>query len=79
MPAIKLMKDYLQNRKQRIKIKSSYSDCEDITLGIPQWSILLFNIFLCDLFLEDENNYSANYADDTTTYFLVAQQKKSML
>ena len=29
---------------------------------------MLFNIFLCDLFLEDENNYFANYADDTTPY-----------
>ena len=30
----------------------------------------MFNIFLCDLFLEDENNYFANYADDTTPYFV---------
>ena len=29
----------------------------------------MFNIFLCDLFLEDENNYFANYADDTTPYY----------
>ena len=29
---------------------------------------LLFNIFLCGLFLEDENNYFANYADDATPY-----------
>ena len=53
-------------------MESSYSDWEDITSGIPQGSILeplLFNIFLCDLFLEDENNYFANYADDTTPYF----------
>ena len=66
-----LKTDYLQNWKQRTKIGSSYSDCEDIILGVPQGSILgplLFNIFLCDLFLEDENDYFANYADDTTTY-----------
>ena len=31
---------------------------------------LLFNTFLCDLFLEDGNNYFANYADDTTPYFV---------
>ena len=24
----------------------------------------------CDLFLEDENNYIANYTDDTTRYFV---------
>ena len=39
--------------------------------GVPQGSSILgplsFNIFLYDLFLEDENNYFANYADDTTS------------
>ena len=72
LPALKLIKDYLQNRKQRTKIGYSYSDWEDITSGVPQGSILgplLFNISLCDLFLEDENNYFANYADDTTPYY----------
>ena len=44
---------------------------EDITSGVLQASILgplLFNIFLCDIFFEDESSYFANYADDTTPY-----------
>ena len=69
LPALKLITDYLQNQKQRTKIGSVYSDLEDVTSGAPQGSILgplLFNISLCDLFLGDETNHFANYADDTT-------------
>ena len=56
---------------------SSYSDLEDITSGVPQRLILeplLLNIFLniYDLFFEDENNYFANYADDTIPYSVVS-------
>ena len=72
LPATKLIKDYLGNRKQRTEIESSYSNWEDITSGVSQGSILgllLFNIFLCDLFFDNGNNYFDNYADDVTPYF----------
>ena len=70
-PALKLMQDYLQNRKQRTKIGTTYSNWQDIPDYVTQGSILgpiLFNIFLCDLFLDQGNNYFNNYADDTTRY-----------
>ena len=68
-----MIQDYLLNRKQRTKIGSSYSTWENIISGVPQGSILgplLFNIFLCDLFLEHENCCYVNYADDTTPYIV---------
>ena len=42
-----------------------------ILFGVPQGSILdpiLFNIFLCNLFLFLQNKNVASYADDTTPY-----------
>ena len=79
LPALKLITDYLQNQKQRTKIGSIYSDWEDIISGVPQDSILVtlfFNIFLCDLFLEDKNNYFANYAYYTTPYSVGSTTKE---
>ena len=62
---------YLKGRKQRIKINSSYSAFAVILFGVPQGSILgplLFNIYICDLFIEDSDIDIANYADDNTPY-----------
>ena len=62
---------YLKNRMERTKINSEYSSREEIMFGVPRGSILgpiLFNIFLCDLFLILENNYIGSYADDNTPY-----------
>ena len=71
LTALKLVRSYLSNRKQRTKINSSYSSWLEIIFGVPQGSILgplLFNVFLIDLFFIIENTDIASYADDNTPY-----------
>ena len=69
--SLRLLLDYLTNRKQRTKIGSSCSSWCDINTGVPQGSILgplLFNIFINDLFFSITKSEVYNFADDNTLY-----------
>ena len=65
--------DYFSNRRQRVRVNSSYSDWTQITEGVPQGSILgplFFNIYICDLLFALQGHNIASYADDTTPFSL---------
>ena len=67
--ALKVMYNYLTDRKHRTKVNDHFSDFIDLLLGVPQGSILgplLFNIYICDLLFFVEEDNATSYADDTT-------------
>ena len=63
--SLKLLKSYLTNRQQRVKIGNATSEWKEILKGVPQGSIL-FNIFINDMFHFITRADLANYADDNT-------------
>ena len=62
---------YLTIRTQRTKIDSTFSDWTNIVKGIPQGSILnllLFYIFINDLFFFSAKCEICYFADDNSLY-----------
>ena len=70
--------DYLNSRKQRTKVGSSYSKWSEIKHGIPKGFILgplLFNILIKDLFFVIKKFDICNFANNNTLYSCGANLK----
>ena len=66
-----LKKDYSIHRKLEIKTNKTFSNWTNILYGVPQGFILgplIFNVFLCDLFLFRPVIDLISYADDNTPF-----------
>ena len=69
--SLKLISNYLTNRKQRCKIGSSFSTWADILVGVPQGSVLgplFFNICINDFFFSIKESSICNFADHQNIY-----------
>ena len=77
--ALRYMKSYLTNRKQRVRVNKTFSEWQRMATGVPQGSILgplLFKIFLNDLCIFISNSSLSNYADDNTLFTFKDNLKK---
>ena len=65
---------YLKNRTQTTKVDSSFSELANIIYSVPQVSVLgrlLFDIYICDLFIVNQELNFSSYADDTNPFLLL--------
>ena len=72
--SLRIMESFLSNRQQRTKINNAFSRYSEITYGVPPGSILgllIFNIYICDIFFNIIECDNASYVDDNTLYNLI--------
>ena len=70
--SLRLIRNYLSNQHQKIKLDSVFSSWMQTITGVLQGSILgplLFKIFLNDLLLNNLRSIVSNFADDNTLYY----------
>ena len=70
--SLHLVKSYLTNRRQRVRVEDITSYVSYVNSGVPRGfvlGLLLFNIFINDWFYFIKEAKSSNYTDDNQLYF----------
>ena len=78
-PSLKFISGYLNFRKQKTKVGSTFSDYLNILFGVPQGSIagpLFLNVYTCDMFFQIDTSEFYNYADDNTPFASAQNHEK---
>ena len=60
-PSLKFISAYLNFRKQKTKVGSTFSDYLNILFGVPQCSI---TVYACNMFFQIDTSEFSSYADD---------------
>ena len=78
-PALKWVKDFLDNRQQSVIVNGSSSEPIPVSSGVPQASVLgpfLFLIYINDLPMNVKSKVRL-FADDTALYLTISKSSQS--